>query len=621
VISGAPLAQGGALTSWVSSTDNLQHIAYIDRNGHIDELYLKIGAGGASWAFDEPTVISGAPLAQGGALTSWVSSTDNLQHIAYIDRNGHVDELFLKIGAGGASWKFDDASGTASIFSNLQPDNAPPIPISPGVYVQPASDSAGSSHFMLTTDFGQHWSESFTVIPQPAGVPLVAGPSNDPTLYLAVNRPCCTTTGQPVIGLVKITNLFGAGGAVVSDVDKPGSGFGSLGFFPTMFAWYPVFGVDPNNPDHVFIADVENMQIRFTVNGGTNWQPDTALTALVTANGKFNFALGDSMLVHAIGFDTFGTCDILVGAAQVGVFESIDHGQSWQTIEHSEVIGNLSRFYFPDLSRPILASSYGRGLWQLNIPRKTFCANPSPNPPERQTQQTATIVDLRSGARIPFQDIDRPKLCPLCQYIIVKHGFITDLGLTDLHVAKIDISGGTLYQLDSEKKEVPLQIPNGYSVELGKFSGDRMLSSLSKAGARIRALVLEGETLRGVIVSVSELDFQPSRIPYVRVIGTNMSAGPAGVAGGAEVTLIGEGFVPNVPGQNPLRVLLGSETFADGTKIAVGDVAVTKQGRFSVKFKAPETIGVYDVIVEQHEGKRLTMTRAKLLVVPTDSSK
>ena len=114
----APNAQGGALTSWVSSTDNLQHIAYVDGNGHVEELYLKVGTGAANWAFDDPTQTSRAPKANNGALTSWVSSSDDLQHIAYIDGNGHVEELYLKVGTGAAGWAFDDTSADPSGLSN-----------------------------------------------------------------------------------------------------------------------------------------------------------------------------------------------------------------------------------------------------------------------------------------------------------------------------------------------------------------------------------------------------------------------------------------------------------------------------------------------------------------------
>ena len=109
-ISGAPHhAQGGALTSWVSSTDNVQHVAYIGDDGHVYETYMPVGQ--QPWAYDDLTQISGAPHhAQGGALTSWVSSTDNVQHVAYIGDDGHVYETYMPVGQ--QPWAYDDATNT-----------------------------------------------------------------------------------------------------------------------------------------------------------------------------------------------------------------------------------------------------------------------------------------------------------------------------------------------------------------------------------------------------------------------------------------------------------------------------------------------------------------------------
>ena len=105
-IAGAPGAQGGALTSWFSTTDNMQHIAYIDSGGHVQELYMHPGQ--QPWNWDEPSRIAGAPGAQGGALTSWVSTTDNMQHIAYIDSGGFIEELYMHPGQ--QPWAYDLAS-------------------------------------------------------------------------------------------------------------------------------------------------------------------------------------------------------------------------------------------------------------------------------------------------------------------------------------------------------------------------------------------------------------------------------------------------------------------------------------------------------------------------------
>jgi hypothetical protein len=106
--SGAPPAQqGSALTSWVSSTDNKQHIAYIGPNGDVYELYMSVGV--QPWRWDNVTTTSGAPPAQqGSGLTSWISTTDDKQHIAYIGKNGHVYELYMPVGV--QPWHWDDAT-------------------------------------------------------------------------------------------------------------------------------------------------------------------------------------------------------------------------------------------------------------------------------------------------------------------------------------------------------------------------------------------------------------------------------------------------------------------------------------------------------------------------------
>jgi hypothetical protein len=106
---GAPPAQPHTLTSWFSPTDNMQHIAFVDANGRVQELYMH--PGGPAWTFDNVTATAGAPAVQPQALTSWFSPTDNMQHIAAVDINGHVQELYMH--PGGAPWTFDDVTGTA----------------------------------------------------------------------------------------------------------------------------------------------------------------------------------------------------------------------------------------------------------------------------------------------------------------------------------------------------------------------------------------------------------------------------------------------------------------------------------------------------------------------------
>jgi hypothetical protein len=93
--SGPHWAQPGALTFWLSFGDGLQHVAYIDQRGHIQDCYMHPGQ--YPWAAYDVTDDTGTP-AQAGALTSWWFVGDGAQHIAFIDNNTDVIEAFVQPG-------------------------------------------------------------------------------------------------------------------------------------------------------------------------------------------------------------------------------------------------------------------------------------------------------------------------------------------------------------------------------------------------------------------------------------------------------------------------------------------------------------------------------------------
>jgi hypothetical protein len=162
---GAPAAgQVGALVSWTSTSDNA-HIAYIDGNGHVQELSISPGQG---WSAVDVTQAAGAPAAQGLAftLTSWISASDDAQHIAYVDGQGHVQELSMGSGQGWSAVDVTQAAGA--------PDADLDSPLTSWVS---ASDDAqhiayleGENHVQeLSMSPGQGW--SVVDVTQAAGAP------------------------------------------------------------------------------------------------------------------------------------------------------------------------------------------------------------------------------------------------------------------------------------------------------------------------------------------------------------------------------------------------------------------------------------------------------------------
>jgi photosystem II stability/assembly factor-like uncharacterized protein len=191
-----------------------------------------------------------------------------------------------------------------------------PIYLKPGHYLQRAinnTEGVPYTHtYYLTRDHGQNWEAVFNIDERPWEMPRVVGTADNPILYQAVIRPGTNADGNTRIGLKKITDIYGD--PVVSDAD--GVGFGSLGIFPTMFAWYVPFAVSPVDPYFIIMADVDSDEMKYSEDGGLTWQVDEELTELLTSDGKYKFQNGQFTLVDHIAFDPEQPNHILVGTSQ-----------------------------------------------------------------------------------------------------------------------------------------------------------------------------------------------------------------------------------------------------------------------------------------------------------------
>lgn len=143
-----------------------------------------------------------------------------------------------------------------------------------------ATDTVPLTNFYITNDGGQNWiykgSMNFNAS---TGNPQVNKLSGNTAVYQAISTGTQTSNGFSRIGLVKLINVLNAGTGILQRADN--SGFGSIGIFPTMFKWYNVYGVDPKNANHVIIADIENLKVKVTWDGGMNWFDDDEITSLV----------------------------------------------------------------------------------------------------------------------------------------------------------------------------------------------------------------------------------------------------------------------------------------------------------------------------------------------------
>jgi len=283
-----------------------------------------------------------------------------------------------------------------------------PFLVSPGTYIQFSQQTPPNTSLFLSTDTGGSWTRKSLTGPAGlvsggdftvglSGRPYVAGPPGDPTIFQAVFKP------GNVIGLVKITGFLGSS-ATVTDISAGLTSIeGFRGGLPSYcdgqgsFICPTVFGVDSTNPLRIIVADADAGNMKQSFDGGNTWVVDNQLTNLVTGNGAFQFG----QTVHAIAFDPADPRIVLVGTEANGIIASFDGGQTWSKMIGSDAIPAISSFFFDEVQHDIIVSSYGRGLWKLNLPTAdlsvTKTHSPSTGVAGQQLFYTITVHNAGPG--------------------------------------------------------------------------------------------------------------------------------------------------------------------------------------------------------------------------------
>ncbi|MGW3990419.1 hypothetical protein [Streptomyces sp. NPDC004830] len=92
----AAAGAGTRPTSWVTRSDSVQHIAYIGLDQQIHETFFRFTPGGLRWEHNIPSA-GHMKVAAGTSPTSWITRSDNVQHIAYVGTDHQIQEAFLRL--------------------------------------------------------------------------------------------------------------------------------------------------------------------------------------------------------------------------------------------------------------------------------------------------------------------------------------------------------------------------------------------------------------------------------------------------------------------------------------------------------------------------------------------
>jgi hypothetical protein len=516
------------------------------------------------------------------------------------------------LGAGGDQKRFRNAPGAGDF-------NPTPL-LRPGHYVQAATDTAaGVPRFVLslTTDAGATWRPVATLPANPWGLAQVSGTADDPVLYQAVRR-----AGANRYELVRIEGVHRAGGATMRDAQ--GAGFlaavGSIGLLPLEFFWYPVYAVDPQDPDRVMMVDADAQTVMATADGGSNWAEVPGLAAALTRGGRLSFMRDGWPIVSHVAYDPTFRCHALVGTVEGGIYQTRDRGASWRRVPGSEKITNVSSFYFTP-NGYVYVSSWGRGLWRLQTDRR--CGGGAPDPePVSYRRGLAEYTDLATGRTDRVNPADW-ELCASCEWFAVHGGSIEGVELEGRRVAGVSLSGGVLRRYDARRAEMPATTPTAYGplrpatllrareVDTAPTELAARVESLLASGPPVRALVVRGGELVGLVRSVHNLPLTPGRVPSLVLASENMAGGQVLAGAGDEVTVRGSGFTPTREGAEPVALLV------DGVTVATG-VQVADDGTFRAVIVAPQGLGRHTVAADQRHGERHDQETVSLNVVPQD---
>ena len=451
----------------------------------------------------------------------------------------------------------------------------------------------------VSTDDGAHWRRRATVTLQLAGPPHL---SVDTTTGRAVAVvPCFGSSTWPSgdrrIGLIRLADPTATGEVTLGEAALlylPAGG--SLGQRATEFDWQAVFDVQPTDSTYIIAPDVANNCVRITHDGGVTFPCDAALTDLVLQSGALKMYDGDPwhLAVTHIKFDPRDASQVLVGTRDAGVVWGYAPGL-WRVIDGSEVISYLTGFFRRD-DGVIVASSYGQGLWELNVsvhsipfPPHFYCAVPCVVP----------VPDPADWMR--YTDVDefiRDK-----EVIIALRGEIVGLQTTPKKAIAVTVTPGTRVEYfvpKGAKRENVIVREGKPGIVTPKMKEKGPLTGIVVARGQVASFV-RSELLEPVGgPPQSGPQPPPPQRPHILLSSDASLAGSIVLRKNDTLHILARNFAPG-----EVRVELDGQTVQ---KLTLQKVNIDQTGGFQITLARPSTLraGQHQVrVVEAVDGKEV----------------
>jgi photosystem II stability/assembly factor-like uncharacterized protein len=384
--------------------------------------------------------------------------------------------------------------------------------------------------------------------------------------------------------------------------------FGGLGINRTMFAWYQVFAIDPGDPLHIIAPDIINRRVMETTNGGGDWDPVPELANLASDGGRLLFGKEFYPNISAISFSPQNPRYVLAGTLEGGIYFSINNGRHWERIPGSEVVTNITSFYWRG-ENDVIISSYGRGLWRLGgqviDPSFTF--------------EILCIAPCFERSIVLDKQKPDPKTA-----LLLYGGRVLGAKTTAGVLSEVFVTPGSsvMFTGTSRQQTQKLKV-----TETDKTVGFGSFQSLSfqppKSGWIIKGLVFDNDyRLKGVVFGDKPMvmpqprspqepnlkaptKFPPADKPYLQIFTKRFHGGPTATPDEI-IQITGTNFAPNAV----LLVVIDGQPPSD-------KIQADSKGAFKAEIRAPHAMGMHRLEIRGGQGEK-TLDGSMLLVTHLD---
>jgi hypothetical protein len=175
-------------------------------------------------------------------------------------------------------------------------------------------------------------------------------------------------------GVIKVVDVLGTAPSLQFIDGSLPDLLGNLGFSNAWTVNTRGFSVDPSHANRLLARTGSN--VLRSDDGGQNWAGDAGTQQL----DQLTSARFETRNLISLEFDPANSQRLAAGTAQAGAMSSLDGGSTWARLCGSDQIPMISSWFFDEVESKVYASSWGRGLWLVDLTKQQVPVFSTPLP-------------------------------------------------------------------------------------------------------------------------------------------------------------------------------------------------------------------------------------------------